>query len=186
MRISNFQFPIYGKKGFTLLEMIVAVGIFTIVLTIAMSSLLNISNVYNESIYFAAVQDNLRFALEKMAKDMRVGTTYDCGGTILIPKDCPGGSSILTFKGYSGNVVIYRLNSGNNQIEMSVDDGASYLALTSKDISVEELKFIVEGAPSGDQKQPRILIQVKASSVFKNKTIKVNLQTLVSSRNLDS
>lgn len=175
------------KSGFTLLEMIVAVGIFTIVITIAMTSLLNLNKIHNDSIIFSRVQDNLRFALEVMAKEIRVGMTYNCGGETLIPQDCeyPDGRSTLTFKNPAGQTVTYRLGS-NNQIERSSDGAVTFLALTSSDITIEELTFYVTGALEGDEKQPKILIKTKASSAFRSKKIEINLQTLASSRILDS
>lgn len=169
------------KSGFTLLEIIVAVGIFTVIMTIAMSGLLNLNAVNKDSINFSNLSDNIRFALEIMAKEARTGTIYNCGGTDLTRQNCSLGSSVLTFQNALGQIVTYRLN--NNRIEKS--SGGNFLALTSSDVKVEDLKFVVSGALSGDNLQPKILIRIKASVLFKNKKTEINLQTLVSSRNID-
>ena len=161
------------KKGFTLFEMIVAVGAFMVFMTIAMSGLLNLNDANKNSINFSNIMDNARFALEIMAKEIRTGTTYSSSG-----------SSTLTFQNALGQTAVYRLN--NNRIEKSSDGGASFLALTTSDVKVDNLKFVVSGAASGDGFQPKILIGIKASVSFKNKITEINLQTLVSSRNPDS
>lgn len=160
------------SKGFTLLEMIIAVGIFTIVVTIAMSGLLNLSDVNKDSINFSNLSDNIRFTLEMMAKEIRTGTDYSLSG------------NVLTFKNAFGNTIVYK--SENSRIKRSSDGGVNFLAMTASGIKIEELKFVVSGALSGDRLQPKILIRIKASVLFKNKKTEINLQTLVSSRNLDS
>lgn len=158
-------------SGFTLLEMILAVGVFIVVTTIAMSGLLNLSDVNKDSINFSNLSDNIRFALEMMAKEIRTGTDYSLSG------------NVLTFQNARGDTIIYK--SEGNQIKRSLNGGA-FSSLTSGDIKVEELKFVVSGAPPGDGFQPKILIRIKANVSFKNKKTEINLQTLVSSRNLDS
>ncbi|MBI2052846.1 MAG: prepilin-type N-terminal cleavage/methylation domain-containing protein [Candidatus Ryanbacteria bacterium] len=64
------------KKGFTLLEIIVAVALFAVVATSAVASLLAINGAQKKAVFMQINQDNIRFALESMAREIRTGTEY--------------------------------------------------------------------------------------------------------------
>ncbi len=74
MNNNNFQ----NNKGFTLLEMIVSMGIFTIVAVIAVGSLVRISSLNRQAQSLQAATNNINYILESMSREMRVGSTYDC------------------------------------------------------------------------------------------------------------
>ena len=66
------------QKGFTLIEMIVSLGIFTVVALIAVGALLKISDANRKAITLKTAINNLNFALESMSREMRLGSNYDC------------------------------------------------------------------------------------------------------------
>mgnify|MGYP001603318227 CR=1 FL=1 len=68
------------KRGFTLLEMIVAIGVFGIISIIAISALLALISSQRNTAAFQNLQDNVRFAVEVIAKEIRTGRNFwSCG-----------------------------------------------------------------------------------------------------------
>ncbi len=194
-----------NRRGFTLIEIMVAVSIFTIVMLMATGALLSILDSNRKVQSQQAIFSNLDFALESMSRKIRVGATYRCipGGysstNIDKIQDCNVGGDAFAFEPFGGDQsnpsdqIVYRLNS--NQIERSTDGGASFVALTSPEIRIEGLKFYVRGSTPSDSEQPVVLISVygcaglKASEACSSPATKTkvdfNLQTTVTQRLLD-
>lgn len=66
------------KKGFTLVEMIVALGIFAVVALVAVGALGRIVDANRKSQSLKSAINNLNFALESISREVRVGTAYNC------------------------------------------------------------------------------------------------------------
>ncbi|MDE2040944.1 MAG: type II secretion system protein [Patescibacteria group bacterium] len=85
-----------NNRGFTLLEMLVSLAIFTIAAVFAVGSLVRITALNRQAQTLQSSMNNLGFALEAMSREMRVGTDYYCDTG-------PGGSGITpgswTFSG---------------------------------------------------------------------------------------
>ncbi len=83
-----------NQRGFTLLEMIISLAIFTIVALIAIGAILKIMDANRKSLSLKTAINNLNFALESMSREMRVGSNYFCDDNIHTvtanhgPKDC--------------------------------------------------------------------------------------------------
>jgi prepilin-type N-terminal cleavage/methylation domain-containing protein len=65
-------------SGFTLLEMIVSLGIFSVVAVIAVGSLVRITGLNRQAQSMQSAMNNINFALESMSREMRVGTSFHC------------------------------------------------------------------------------------------------------------
>ena len=175
------------KKGFTLLEMIVSLGIFAVAALISTSSLLSLTDAQRKAFSLQSAYDNIRFALETIAKDIRTGDVFYCGASfddlpaMPVPKDCGSGGPSLTYKNVSGNSVAYRILNG--KIEKFVD-GVSAGYMTSEDTNIDTLTFYVLGSPAGDNIQPRITIIIKGSAGSGRSASKFNLQTTISQRKI--
>ena len=163
------------RAGFTLIEMMVAVSIFTVVITISLASFLNISDIQKKAMAFRAVNDNLNFAIEIMTRDIRTGTDY-CAAAC--------GSSSFNFTNSDGESVEYALD--NKMIKRSVNGGA-FLSMTSSEVEISGLKFILNGEVSGDGLQPFVTIIIRGSAGQKKGFMsELNLQATVSQRAIDS
>ena len=66
------------NSGFTLLEMIVALGIFSIVAVIAVGSLVKISSLNRASQSMQAALNNSNYILESISREMRFAKEYHC------------------------------------------------------------------------------------------------------------
>jgi len=161
-----------AKGGFTILEMLVAIAIFSVVMTMAMESILNINDAQKKIESFRTVSDNLNFALDAMSREIRTGYSYS-----LIASDT------FSFTNAKTESVTYQLIGG--QLIRSV--GASAFPLTDSKITIDYLDFILSGAGASDGFQPLVRINVSASSGVKDKErSRINLQTSVSQLTPDS
>ncbi|MDP3772382.1 MAG: prepilin-type N-terminal cleavage/methylation domain-containing protein [bacterium] len=66
-----------NKAGFTIIEIIVAVGLFTFVVIYAIGITISVTRAERKSSAIQAVQDNIRFSLELITKEMRTGSEFD-------------------------------------------------------------------------------------------------------------
>ncbi len=65
-------------KGFTLVEMLVAIAVFMSVMVIAMGSFISILNASRKSQAMKIVVDNVTFAVDGISRSMKVGNDYRC------------------------------------------------------------------------------------------------------------
>lgn len=181
------------KKGFTLIELMTAVSVFLIVMTISMGAILSIFNANDKVGTLKITMDNLNLAVETMSREIRFGTTYDCG---LIepgsptPNNCLTGSGDgLSFLANDGMTKIsYRKGSSNNIVK-SIDDGPE-ISVTAPEVNIQNLTFYVSGAngpETGDTFQPRVIIIINGKAGLKESSqTEFTLQTEVSQRLLDN
>ncbi len=175
---TSFHIHIH-TRGFTLVEMIVSVAIFATVVLIAVGALLSIIDVNRKANELRVVMENLNFAVESIARDVRTGTDYGCA---TIPGNCDDGSE-LYFIDQGGDDVRYALTG--TAITRRVESGGDVIPVTSSEIIIEGLHFWVRGV-GPDQKQPRVLMTVQgmAGVEGKNET-RFSLQTTISQRDTE-
>ncbi len=180
-------------KGFTLIEMMVSVAIFVTVMTVAAGAIISIIDANRKSQSSKSVVDNMHFALEEMARNIRTGSNYSCklDATDDQEMNCAiTGSEYFYFMTQKGTQLAYRFNVGLSSIEISYNRGGSWSRLTAPEVVVNNLRFYVSGAglqaPDAEL-QPRVFITVKGTSDperLKYKT-SFNIQTSITQRNLE-
>lgn len=177
------------KKGFTLIELMVAVSIFIIVMTISMGAIIGVFDANRKSRSLKTVLNNLNLAVESMSKEIRFGKNYHCGasGDLTTPQNCQNASgdhTLMSFLSSDNLQIIYRLNG--NIIEKSIDGGGTYIAITAPEIVIDDLTFYTIGAGISDTLQPKVIIKIKSHAGATDKgRSDFTLQTLVSQRVLD-
>lgn len=140
------------SSGYTLVELIVAVGLFAIVMALSSGTYLMMIGLNRQAQGIAIGIDDLSFALETMTRDIRTGSAYDCGGA----GDCPGGASSFSFLNKNNAAVTYSL-SGTSLVKTM---GSIQSTLTDPSVAVSSLTFYAYGtrpAP-GDYQQSRVVI----------------------------
>lgn len=101
-------------KGFTLVEMTVSLGLFTITMFIATSAFLAVVNADRKSRSARIAMDNLNISMEDMNRRMKTGYAYYCGaypGTTGAVNDCSPGTEI-TFVSQASTTVSYARATG--------------------------------------------------------------------------
>jgi len=167
--------------GFSLVEILVSLAIFSTVMVTAAGALLTTIDANHKAQAVQLAVNNLSFALESMSRPIREGNTYHCGTDtpLTSPADCSSGNNFFAFKRTTDSkTVSYYLFNGKIIREV---DGMP-LAITSSGVTVTKLAFYVSGS-SDPKKQPlvTIVIQGTAGETAKTQTT-FNLQTTLSQR----
>lgn len=160
-----------AQRGFTLVEMIVAVGLFTVVMLISLAALLSLIDANRKARSIESVMNNLNIALDGMVRNIRMGSAYHCGTNNLTqPSDCatvPGTSvAFLRFGGTAGDAedyLIYSYNALEKRLERKEGASATAYAVTAPEIEIDEMNFYVIGTTPGDGDQPKIVIVMKGT-----------------------
>ncbi len=148
-----------NMKGFTLIELMVAIGLFAFVMTLSSGAYLVMIGLNRQAQSIATGIDNLSFALESMTRDIRTGSAYNCGGPS--SGDCPGGANSFYFIDKNGLPVSYTLaGSSLQRTRNSVQS-----ALTDPSVTVTALTFFLTGSGKttsvpADYTQPNVILIV--------------------------
>lgn len=187
------------SAGFTLVELMVALTLFTIVVLAAVSSLYTVNSASRKVQAMRTVMDNLNFAVESMSRTIRTGSDLICGGqgNIATP-NCPFinqiGSDRLLVNATLGldagqtQIVEYRLSThpnGNGALQKQVwDNGIAggWIAMTTPEIDIDQLLFYVDGVGTTDTKQPGVQIVIRGVATTVADTAPFAIQTYVSQR----
>ncbi|CAN5756054.1 hypothetical protein BH11PAT2_BH11PAT2_02260 [soil metagenome] len=168
-----------GKRGFTLVELIVSVALFTIVITIAASAYLSLISLNRKARATNDLVSNLSYVVDAMSRSIRTGTNYQCGGPG--GTNCANGNSAITFINDASSTITYLLKPGGiiGQCTGSPCTTSSADPLTDSRITVTNLQFYVQGVGTGDSTQPRVLFTLSG-------TIKPDTQTATTSFTIES
>ena len=185
------------KNGFSLVEMLVAVAVFMMVVTVAMGALMSIINPNRKARAIQSVVSNVNFVIESISKDIRMGNDYYCGTKQQV-KDCSSGGSdsVNYISPYSIDRVYYHFTSptesttgkgylskcsSNDNNSCNSNPGShNYSPITSPDVNVLSLKFYVV-RHEGVQPKVVIIMEGEAGSMTNIKS-KFSLQTTASQR----
>ena len=179
-RLRSGQASDKRQGGFTLVELMVAIAVFATVVTVVSSIFVSSVGSQRKNINNQDVLDNARFVLEIMGRAIRQSCIVNAEGvskqTCIISPD--GTSQSLNIIHPTKGVVAYTLES--NQIK---ENGKS---ISSSNVLVQGLNFVVKGNGSGDNLQPKVTISIslKNSQGAPGTESTANLQTTVTPRNL--
>lgn len=199
-----------NNLAFTLVELLVALGLFAVAMTVAVGAVLSVVDANAKAQATQSVMNNLNIALDGMLRSVRMGTFYTCGynTNLMNPgKDCSSlPSNKLAFKNYEGNFQAYYLNG--TQIYRILCDTPNYssdpvhcsdLPITSSDIKIDRFDIYVNGAEytyPNDAVQPIAVFIIEGTAASQNvssglygkkKKTRVNfkIQTVATQRILD-
>lgn len=186
------------QKGFTLVETLVALALFSVVLVISGGVIVSIININKKNQAISSVVSNLNYSIDSMIRDIKTGYMYKCNidGSVVTGNDktvealkllpatgegvCDDLVLISTISG-DDTVVEYRLVKsvdGNNFIEKTVYTAGvtTPYSITDKiNVDISSLLFEVRNPLSlddadinGKKGQPTVFIVIKGKSGAEN------------------
>ncbi len=170
-----------NNLGVTLIEMMVAVAIFSVVMLSATKIFQMVVESQRSAIAAQNLQESMKYALEVMAKEIRMAQKpngNECGGNLAgkvydtnIAKD------ELNFKNFNDECVKYYLD--NNRLKIDRDTDSGYI--TPDEIEVSNLQF--EAVDNVGTIQSRVTIKMDIGAVGKEMHKQImKIQTTISSR----
>ncbi len=196
-------------SGFTLIEMLVSVAIFSVVMVMALGALLSLSTADRKAQALKSSVDNLNFGLDSMSRTIRTGYGYNCGSAN--GGNCPTGSNTFVFTANNGTVTYYRLESPSTDSNAATvcgqtspnigclarsTDGVNWLPITSPDVIIIDRSaatpssyvFYVQGTARGtaDNRQPYVIVTLTGyAQVSSSQQSAFHLQTTITQRSYD-
>ncbi|MBI5140303.1 MAG: prepilin-type N-terminal cleavage/methylation domain-containing protein [Candidatus Vogelbacteria bacterium] len=197
--------------GFTLIEIMVSISIFTVVMMITIGALLVLNDGSRKAQALRTVIDNLNFAVEDMNRKVSTGDTYHCystqaeldqiTGTVAgdfykQPKDCSSGGMALSLKTQDDIWIIYRYGDGGITIRTynlsSCGGFCQPLDITSREVRINNMSFTVRGSQSPYtivpfSRQPMVILNVAGTVDLKKEKLRTDfsLQTAISHRGIN-
>ena len=184
-----------SQDGFTLIELMIATTLFTIIMVMGVGSLVVSSNSAKKSQKLRTAVDNVNFAMESMTRELRMGTYYSCDTAdspdINSLSDCNG--NVIAFKpqqvGVPPSRVFYglqqRVTDGTYTLRRCENSISNCADIVSSDVVIETLKFFVKGANLTDKIQPNVRILLTGSVTIKGEKTNFSLQTLAAQRSAE-
>lgn len=176
------------SRGFTLIELIVSMGLFITVLSISTAAIYTMGETNRRVQNIRVTMDNVNLAMEDISRNLRTGRTYHCAPSGFITPanltgtDCTPGKNSIAFVSSAGRIVVYKQE--NERLWKSIDGGVNFIALTSPDLVVDDLVFEVVGAATLDDEQPHVFISLTgtAGSTERAGSSTFTLQTMATQR----
>jgi type II secretory pathway pseudopilin PulG len=172
-----------NQEGYTLFELISAVGIFIMILLMVSGISQSVINGQKAAIASQNTQDNMRFAFEMMSKELRSARGSDTA--------CLGGSpnrifnmsgNDLYFRNKDGECVYYFLQNDALWIDRDGESGR----VTPDEVVVTGLEFDITDNPIAGpiDLQPRITLKID-TEIYDRRGVSTQpftMQTTISSR----
>ncbi|GEM_PF-856566 len=180
---------IVPQDGFTVTELIVAMGVFIVLVTIAVGVFVNTVRNQRRLTMLMSVNNNAGNVLEQIAREVRTGYRF-CEEEFLGGSNpsgpCYFENDFLTFTNYRGALVTYEYDEASGSITRLEEGNVDAVPLTAAEVEVSYLSFLVRqyGDGAEDMCNPwRITITMgvvpRGSALSAQE---VRLQTTVSSR----
>ncbi len=197
----NTLFSQQQHRGFSLIELLIAVSLFLIITVAAIGSMVRLQGAARRGEAIYATLDNLNLAVDSMARLMRTGYMYHCDigkGLLDAPRDCAytgtpylssgninDGAESFSFYDQTGNVIQYQFDHTNLNagfMKMKVGTGG-WVQITSSDINIQRFRVYISGATPNDTLQPYAVI-VLAGQILQNGKVlsDFNIETSMTQR----
>jgi len=173
------------NKGFTLVEMLVVIAIFSVITGAAVSIFISTIRIQRYSLTSQQLLDQTSYALEYMTRFIRMASKDSDGSCLSITKSnyqITQSGYGLKFENYKGECQEFYLEEGQLYEEIDGDEGIS---LTSDGLDITDFQVYLSGQLQTDNYQPRVTIFLKAEGKGMVSNPKIRLQTTISQRDID-
>lgn len=182
-----------NSPGFTLVELIVAIGIFLAVVAIASGIFIRAVRTQQFVNDIMAVNSNASLALEQTMRELRSGFSFEVTDANGVCNSAGGFGDTLTFirvRGAATTTVVYQWNKTDHNIERIEGTPPAPIqttVLTATNVKVNQLCFLKSQIDNYNLAPWRISLFLKVGSNNDSSAANiVNLQTTVSARILPS
>ena len=164
------------NAGFTLIEMLVTVLVFSMLVIIITGIFAQAVRVERQAVLSQRIQENAMYVLESMAKEIRVSDIID--------QDSPNCAAApldhITINHPVNGVITYRLNSSGNIERQS----SSTTIVNSSVTQFTRFNFCITGSGINDNQSAKVTTLISIKNREGVGQISINLQTTVVSRNV--
>lgn len=174
------------NKGFTIVEMLVTVTIFSIVIGSATGVFILAIKIQRYNLAYQQILNQTGYAMEYMSRAIRMAKKDLDGDCIVLNTNyqSTGGGSGIKFENYKLECQEFSLVGEQLVVEF---DGRGAIPLTSADFNVASLKFEIYGEEQPpDLNQPRATIFMEVEGRNLSPLPRIKIQTTISQRDLDT
>lgn len=179
LKIAKLKIKNSHMRGFTLMELVVAVGLFSAIAVIAVGALFQAQSINAKMQQTHIMLDGMNLSMEAITRDIRYGRQFHCYNlsdllydidieitNYHLRENCPRNPGPLNTSG--GNALVLGQNGANKDTKDRIvyylynghimkwegdDVYGTSTPVTSNDVEIQMLKFFVNGAESLDQFQ---------------------------------
>jgi prepilin-type N-terminal cleavage/methylation domain-containing protein len=194
----QYKYP-NALMGFSLIELLVSMTIFSVVMTMAAGTLLVLLDANAKAQNKQQILNNLTIAIDSMSREIRTGYNYFCASSAPssppaedVEQDCSPGQYLAIVeagdsltRGAALPRIEYRYNGSEQSIERRLP-GGSWQPITASNTDITNAQFIVTGTAGGDDEQPTVTIFIQGQAGQLAETdVEFEIQTSVTQRPLD-
>ncbi|MDP2736925.1 MAG: prepilin-type N-terminal cleavage/methylation domain-containing protein [bacterium] len=157
-------------KGVSLIELVVSITLFSVLILSATQIFKMVIDGQRGAISAQNVQENMRYAMEKMSKEIRmagIGNKTCDSAAIYKVYNTADSSQELYFKNKNGDCITYYLE--NNRLKIMVGVGATALVgfITPAKIEVSNLRFYIDDdlISAFHSKQPYVTMAMDVKAI---------------------
>jgi len=167
---------ITSQKGFTIVELLVSIAIFSLVTSFGVTVFIRSLRAQRSVVALISANDNASLAIEAIAREIRRGRGFNTNG--YASTDSPE----IRFFNAEQHDITYRYDSSLKAITRD-EDGTGFYPITAKNIVVEGAHFALQNAET----LPRITMAIRLGSKDRDiADVVTEIHTTVSSRGLNN
>ena len=193
------------SKGFTIVEVMIAMAIFTVVVTIGIGAVLDAITQHQVTQNTRTVVDSLNYVMEDMARNIRNGTPPRCGDPsaspaidpitgYVVPLSCPlpaDAHNKISINAQDNTVLTYAITAPapgapSQILKQKGTDAPQVITPPEVEMDFASSGFTVRGAEALDGGQPTVVIRLAGTIKYKNINSKFAIETTATLRGLDS
>jgi len=136
------------KRGFTFIELLVVIAVFSLMIVIIIGIFVTLSSTQRRLSYTLQAETDIRYVLEVMGQEIRGNALdYDYYANIYsgAGQTFPEPINILALRGRQQEQICFGLDSSNEVIRMTLDEGCEtgWQTITTSKVRVKELNFFI-------------------------------------------